>query len=254
MPAHLAAILAALAEGEVVSHILVTHAHADHSALARDLSAATGAPVLGFGPALAGRNAVMQRLAMEGLAGGGEGVDAGFVPDWMLTDGEVVAGDGWQLQAIHTPGHFAGHLAYAWGDRLFSGDLVMGWSTSLVSPPDGDMGDYMASLARLSSREWRLFYPGHGDAVTDPAGRLADLAAHRRVREAAILAALSEGPLDLPLLTARVYADTPAALHLAAARNAFAHLIDLATRGCVTAEPTLSLDAMFRVRDPLTKT
>lgn len=248
IPAHLAAILAALAPGEVVSHILVTHAHADHSPLARDLSAATGAPVLGFGPALAGRSAVMQRLASAGLAGGGEGLDAGFVPDAVLTDGALVAGDGWQVQAIHTPGHFAGHMSFAWGDRLFSGDLVMGWSTSLVSPPDGDMGDYMASLARLSARPWRRFYPGHGDAVTDPAARLADLIAHRRAREAAILAALSDGPLHLAPLTRRVYADTPAALHPAAARNAFAHLIDLATRGRVTAEPALSPDALFTGR------
>lgn len=253
-PAHLSAILAALMSGETVSHILVTHAHADHSPLARALSAATGAPVLGFGPALAGRSAVMQRLAAEGLAGGGEGLDAGFQPDILLSDGETVTGQGWALQAIHTPGHFAGHLAFAWGNRLFSGDLVMGWSTSLVSPPDGDMGDYMASLARLAARDWQRFYPGHGNPVEMPAARLSELAAHRRAREAAILAALAEGPLHLGPLTARVYADTPPALHPAAARNAFAHLIDLATRGRVTAAPALSPAARFAWRDPAPQT
>jgi glyoxylase-like metal-dependent hydrolase (beta-lactamase superfamily II) len=253
IPAHLAAILASLAPGEVVSHILVTHAHADHSPLARDLSAITGAPVLGFGPALAGRSAVMQRLAETGHAGGGEGLDADFAPDVTLRDGEIVSGTGWQVQAIHTPGHFAGHLAFAWGDRLFSGDLVMGWSTSLVSPPDGDMGDYMASLSRLARRNWGRFYPGHGDIITAPAARLAELAAHRRAREAAILRALSDGPLRLGPLTERVYADTPAALHPAAARNAFAHLINLAARQAVTAIPILSPDAEFAVGDPPTK-
>lgn len=251
---HLKAILAALDRGETVSHILVTHAHADHSPLARDLSAATGAPVLGFGPALAGRSAVMMQLAQDGLAGGGEGLDDSFAPDVRLADGDVIAGDGWQVTAIHTPGHFAGHLSFAWGDRLFSGDLVMGWATSLVSPPDGDMGDYMASLARLAGMRWTRFYPGHGDPVADPAARLADLAAHRRMRETTILAALSDGPLTLGPLTERVYADTPPALHPAAARNAFAHLIHLATRGRVAAIPALSPNAVFAIVDQAAKT
>lgn len=246
LDSHLSAILAALAPDERVSHIIVTHAHADHSALAPRLARATGAPVLGFGAADAGRSPAMQALAASGLAGGGEGVDAGFAPDVRLADGDTVAGGTWRLQVLHTPGHFAGHLSLALDDVLFSGDHVMGWAPSLISPPDGDMGAYMASLARLQQRRWSRFLPGHGDAVETPEARLAALVAHRRGREAAILAALSGAALSLPDLVARVYADTPRALHPAAARNALAHLADLAARGLVTAVPQLSPAAIFR--------
>lgn len=245
---HLSAILAALSPGERVTHIIVTHPHADHSTLAPRLARATGAPVLGFGAADAGRSPAMQALAATGLAGGGEGVDTGFAPDARLADGDVVAGGNWQLQVLHTPGHFAGHLSLATGDTLFSGDHVMGWAPSLISPPDGDMGAYMASLAALQGRPWARFLPGHGDAVNDPAVRLAALVAHRRAREAAILAAVSGVALSLPQIVAQVYADTPSALHPAAARNALAHLADLATRGLVTVTPQLSPAAIFRRR------
>lgn len=246
-PAHLAALLAALSPEERVARIVVTHAHLDHSALARELAARTGAPVLGFGPAHAGRSATMARLAAEGLAGGGEGVDGDFVPDALLADGDLVKGDGWHLTALHTPGHFAGHLCLAWGERLFSGDLVMGWATSLVSPPDGDMAAYMASLHRLAQGRWSRLYPGHGAPVEDPAARIAELVAHRRAREGAILAALAGGPLTLQALTARVYADTPPALHPAAARNALAHLIALCEDGRATAIPALGEGALFGI-------
>jgi hydroxyacylglutathione hydrolase len=245
---HLAAILAALGPAERVTHIVVTHAHADHSALAPDLARATGAAVLGFGAAEAGRSPAMQALAASGLAGGGEGVDTGFSPDARLADGDVVAGDTWQLRVLHTPGHFAGHLSLALDDTLFSGDHVMGWAPSLISPPDGDMGAYMASLARLQGHPWGRFLPGHGGTVEDPATRLADLVAHRRGREAAILAVLSGTALALPDIVARVYADTPAALHPAAARNALAHLADLAARDLVYGSPQVSPSAIFRRR------
>lgn len=244
---HLSALMAALQTGERVAQIVVTHAHLDHSALAPDLSARTGAPVLGFGPAEAGRSATMARLAAQGLTGGGEGVDTGFSPAEVLADGDGVEGDGWRLTALHTPGHFAGHLCLAWGERLFSGDLVMGWATSLVSPPDGDMAGYMASLLRLAQGRWRRFYPGHGAPVEDPAARIAELVAHRRGREAAILTALGQGPLTLGALTSRVYADTPPALHPAAARNALAHLIALCEEGRVRATPTLGEGAVFHL-------
>lgn len=248
LAAHLAAILAALDPGERVARILVTHAHADHSALARDLARATGAPVLGFGPPEAGVARLMRDLAAAGLAGGGEGVDAAFAPDATLAEGDVVEAGGAGLRVLHVPGHFAGHLAFAWGDRLFAGDHVMGWATTLVSPPEGDMGAYMASLARLAETPWARIHSGHGPDVDDPSARLAALAAHRRAREAAILAALAAGSCDLAALTARVYADTPAALHPAAARNAFAHLIDLWQRERITARPRLSAAAVFALR------
>ncbi|WP_235829862.1 MBL fold metallo-hydrolase [Frigidibacter oleivorans] len=244
-PAHLRAILGALAPGETVSHILVTHAHRDHAPLARALAAATGAPVLAFGDATAGRSQAMARLAAGGRAGGGEGVDAGFRPDERLADGETVAGAGWSLTALHTPGHMGNHLCFLWGERLFSGDHVMAWSSSLVSPPDGDMGQYMAALDRLAGTGARVAHPGHGPDVTDLPDRIAALAAHRRAREAQIRAALAEGPATAAALAARLYADTPEALLPAAARNVFAHLVDLAERGLARPEGPVDPDTRF---------
>lgn len=246
-PPHLRAILAALRRGETVSHVLVTHAHLDHSPLARPLAEATGAPVLAFGAADAGRSDLMRELSDAGLTGGGEGVDTGFHPDESLADGDVIDGAGWSIRAIHTPGHFGNHLCLAWEKALFSGDHVMGWATSLVSPPDGDMGAYMASLERLAALPSRVFYPGHGAPVTDPTARIADLAAHRRGREAQILAALSDGPADAATLARRIYTDTPPALLPAAARNVFAHLLDLWQRGHVACDGTPAFALPFNL-------
>lgn len=236
-PGHRAAILAAAgAGGGRITAILVTHAHRDHSEGARALAAASGAPVLGFGPPEAGRSPVMARLAAAGLAGGGEGLDAGFAPDRALADGEAVESDEWRLEALWTPGHFGGHLAFRWGERLFSGDLVLGWATTLISPPDGDLSDYMRSLERLAALPLAELLPGHGDPVPDPAARLAELAAHRRARTAEILAALADVPAAAPAeLAARIY-DVPAKLQAAAARNVFAHLVALEALGAVAAE------------------
>ncbi len=240
---HLEAILRALPAGARLRHIIVTHAHLDHAPLARPLSEATGAPVHGFGPAEAGRSAAMQALAASGLSGGGEGVDRDFTPDETLADGACLQGADWQLTALHTPGHMGNHICLAWGDRLFSGDHVMGWASSLVSPPDGDLTDFMASCHRLAARRWRCFYPGHGAPIEDPAARLDWLITHRRRREAEILAALRDGPHSASALAARIYRDQPAALLPAAARNVFAHLVDLAQRGHVTPPATLAFDA-----------
>ncbi|MDZ4134499.1 MAG: MBL fold metallo-hydrolase, partial [Paracoccaceae bacterium] len=156
-----------------------------------------------------------------------------------------VSGDDWHLEAIHTPGHMGNHLCFAWGARLFSGDHVMGWASSLISPPDGDMGAYMASLARLGNRNWQEFHPGHGALITDPAARLNELATHRRAREAAILGALLPGRRSIAQIVAEVYCETPGHLHPAAARNVLAHLLDLAERGLVGAAPTPGPDALF---------
>ena len=170
---HLAAILAALEPDEAITHIFVTHSHIDHSPLAARLSKTTGAPVLAFGDSLAGQSKVMRDLALNGLAGGGEGVDPDFSPDILLGDGETVIGASWALTAHHTPGHFGNHLSFEWDDALFSGDLVMGWASSLVSPPDGDLSDFMASCARLSAQSWRIFHAGHGAPRRDGLGRAA---------------------------------------------------------------------------------
>ena len=244
-PGHLRALLDHLAPGERVVAILVSHAHLDHSGAARPLADLTGAPVFAFGDAVSGRSAPMQALAETGLAGGGEGVDAGFRPDETLSDGEVLALGDWSVTALHTPGHFGNHLCFAMGDAVFTADVVMGWSTTLISPPDGDLEAYFATLDRLAGQGARVFYPGHGDPVPDPAARLAELAAHRQARTAQILQALAAGPATLPTLTARVYAETPAALHRAAARNLFAHLVALVGQGRVVAEPGLAANAVF---------
>jgi glyoxylase-like metal-dependent hydrolase (beta-lactamase superfamily II) len=237
-PAHLAAILAALGPGQWISHILVTHAHRDHSALAPQLAARTRSPVHAFGTALDGRSPVMTSLAPS-LPAEGEGLDLAFAPDHRLADGQSLSGPDWTLTALHTPGHLGGHLCLAMDDTIFTGDHVMGWATSIVAPPDGDMAAYMTSLQRLTERPWRRFLPGHGAAIENPTERLEYLITHRRQREAQILRALDDGPARIPELTARIYHDIPRHLLPAAERNVFAHLIDLASRNKISARPSL---------------
>lgn len=244
-PAHHAAILRAVGDG-VVTHVLVTHAHLDHSPLARRLAEETGATVCAFGPATAGRRPVMQDLFAAGLSGGGEGVDTAFCPDITLADGDRVVGEEWTLGVLHTPGHFAGHLAFRWDDWVLSGDHVMDWSSSLVSPPDGDLSDFMATSRRLRDLRGVRFLPAHGGAIHDPGERLGWLIAHREAREASILDALSGRPQTVATLTRRIYTDIPDAMLPAAERNVFAHLIDLVERKLAFAEPTLAADAAYR--------
>jgi hydroxyacylglutathione hydrolase len=246
-PAHLDRLLQAVGDRRVAV-ILVTHSHRDHSALAPALSAATGAPVLAYGDSRAGRSELMQRLAADGVAQGGEGVDDTFSPDRDLRDGAIIDFGPETITAIWTPGHMANHMCYMWRDMVFTGDHIMGWAPSLVSPPDGDMSAYMASLSRIETLAARIVYPGHGAAVTDPAARISALIAHRTAREAAIISTMNQGADTVAQLVSRIYADTPAALHAAAARNVFAHLVDLHARNIVTATPALRPDATFRMR------
>ena len=245
LPDHLDALVAAI-DGRPVRAILVTHAHLDHSPAAAPLAARTGAPVLAFGDARAGR-----ALRMQGLAGlgGGEGVDAGFAPDRRLSDGDEVAGDGWTLRAHWTPGHMANHMAFEWrgAGTVFTGDTVMGWASTLISPPDGDLVQFMASLDRLEGLEADRFLPGHGAAVEAPGQRCRDLRAHREARSEAILGALN-APRRIEAVVAEVYADTPPALRAAAARNVLAHLVALEAAGRVTADPAPGPDALWRRR------
>lgn len=230
-PAHLAALLGQLDPREEVSHIIVTHPHRDHSALAGTLSRQTGAPVLAMGGATDGRSARMQNLARSGWkSAGGDGLDTSFAPDRRIHDLEMIRGEDWDLKVIHTPGHLGTHACLAVGWVLFSGDHVMGWSTSVVAPPDGDMGDYIAALHRLAADDWTEFLPGHGEAVADPAARLDALIAHRTARAAQILAALRDGPATIEELTARVYPGLAPQLTTAAGHNILAHLIDLAEK------------------------
>lgn len=246
---HLEALLAALGPGQKITHIVVTHSHVDHSPLAAPLAQRTGAEVLGFGGPHAGRSAVMEQLAAGGLAGGGEGIDSNFCPDRKLRDGEVIEGDGWQLEVIHTPGHLGNHIALAWEDACFTADHVMGWASSLVSPPDGDLTDFMASCHSLRARSWDVFYPGHGAPVSDPAGRLDWLISHRQARESAILDALGDAPATARALAERIYTDTAPALLPAAERNVFAHLVDLTGKFLVSPKGELRHDAAFRRLD-----
>ncbi|MEQ9259086.1 MAG: MBL fold metallo-hydrolase [Roseovarius sp.] len=246
-PAHLEAILASLAPGQRLSHILVTHSHVDHSPLARPLARRTGAPVLAFGPSGAGRSAAMARLVENGLETAGEGLDEAFTPDATLADGETVEGDGWRLTALWTPGHLGNHLCFALGDTVFTGDLVMGWASSLVSPPDGDLTDFMASCRRLRALGATRFHSGHGAPIDAPMERLDWLIAHREAREAAILERLAQGPATASDLARAIYPETPPALLPAATRNVLAHLIDLHGKSRATPRGPLSQHAPFQL-------
>lgn len=244
---HLDAILAALAQGQQITRILVTHSHADHSPLAARLAGETGAQVLGFGPSGAGRSAMMEEMAARGLEEAGEGIDPAFAPDAALADGQTVAGEGWTLTARWTPGHLGNHMCFSFGDAVFTGDLVMGWASSLVSPPDGDLSDFMASCRRLRTLGARVFHPGHGAPVTAPMDRLDWLIAHREAREAAIVRQLREGPADAASLARAIYTDIPPHMLPAAARNVLAHLIDLMMKNRAEPVGLLSQQARFRL-------
>lgn len=246
-PTHMKAILEALEYGERISHIFVTHSHLDHSPGARLLSQRTGAPVHAFGDATAGRSPHMQALADGGDLLGGEGVDAAFSPEVVLEDGALVTHGDWQLEALWTPGHFGNHMAFARPDagEIFCGDLVMGWASSLVSPPDGDLSAFLRSLSRLAERPEKRFYPGHGEVVADPQSRLAELRAHREMRSAQIREALRDQPGTARQLAERIYTDTPAALLPAATRNVLAHLIDMVTQKEAITQGPIAVHSQF---------
>jgi glyoxylase-like metal-dependent hydrolase (beta-lactamase superfamily II) len=220
--AHLDALLRAI-DGRPVRAIMCTHTHRDHSPAAIPLKAATSAPIIGCAP-----------LALDD---GGPRADAAFdrtyTPDAVLADGERLQGDGWTLEAVATPGHTSNHLCFALNETraLFTGDHVMGWSTSVVSPPDGDMGAYMDSLARLYAREDRVYYPAHGDPVEKPRQFGRGLMGHRKQRENQILRLLDEGVADIPAMVSRMYVGLDPRLTGAAGRSVLAHLIDLRHRG-----------------------
>lgn len=239
--AHLAALLKAI-DGRPVSHIFVSHTHSDHSPLAAALKEKTGALVLAEGPHRPARPLrIGETNPLDASA------DTSFVPDRALADGEVVAGDGWALRAIHTPGHAANHTAFALEGSgvLFSADHVMAWSTSIVAPPDGAMSDYMASLDKLLERDDRIFFPGHGGPVRQPPAFLRGLRAHRRMRERAILERLRNGDRTIAELVASIYRDTDPRLHKAAGLSVLAHLEDMVAKGIANAEQEPSIDGVF---------
>jgi glyoxylase-like metal-dependent hydrolase (beta-lactamase superfamily II) len=236
---HITALIAALA-GEQVTHILITHTHRDHSPAAKTLKDATGAPTYGYGPHMGG---------ISGEPGAEEGGDWDFVPDVVLRGGDAIDGAGWRLEAVHTPGHTSNHLCFALPDRgiLFSGDHVMGWSTSVISPPDGDMGAYLASLDKLLGRGDRVYWPTHGPAIDEPQRHVRAFIAHRREREAGILDCLSRGLARIDAIVDRLYPGLRPALRRAAGRSVQAHLIDLVRRGLVESDGPPTLDAVYRL-------
>lgn len=221
-PAHVGALVRIL-EGERIAAILCTHTHRDHSPAAAPLKAATGAPVIGCAPLV--------------LSDDGPRADAGFdptyAPDRVLADGETLSGPGWSLTALHTPGHTSNHLCYALPQEkaLFTGDHVMGWSTTVVSPPDGDMTDYMASLALLLERDDQTYYPAHGKPVDSPQRLVRGMMGHRKQREGQILRLLERGVGAIPAMVSEMYKGIDPRLHGAAGRSVLAHLIDLERRG-----------------------
>ena len=227
-PAHLDALLRAIG-GRRVEAIVITHHHRDHSPAARPLAKATGAPIVGAAP-----------FAPDYEGGRSDAAfDRDYAPDHVLAEGEGVSGDGWTLTALATPGHTSNHLAFALPETraLFSGDHVMGWSTSIVSPPDGDMADYMASLEKLMERDDRVYYPGHGEAVDNPQRLVRGMLGHRKQREGQILRLLRQGDdLTIAAMTARMYVGLNPRLLPAAERSVLAHLYDLRTRGLVREE------------------
>ena len=227
LPAHFAALRAAIG-GRKVSGIFVTHTHRDHTDLVPRIADFTGATIYGEGPHRAFRALRgMETNAFDASA------DHDITPDQALADGETISGSGWTLEAVHTPGHTANHCAFALKEQniLFSGDHVMGWSTSIVAPPDGSMAAYLASLEKLRARGDKLYFPGHGGPVTNPKTFSKALTAHRKMRERAIVQRLRGGDALIPEIVAALYRDVDNRLHGAAALSVFAHLEHLIEQG-----------------------
>ncbi|TCP98760.1 glyoxylase-like metal-dependent hydrolase (beta-lactamase superfamily II) [Sphingomonas sp. PP-F2F-A104-K0414] len=226
-PAHIAALIRAI-DGRPVTAIVVTHHHRDHSPATRPLQATTRAPIVGAAP-----------FALDDASARADAsFDADYAPDRVLVEGDTITGDGWTLAAIATPGHTSNHLAFALPETkaLFSGDHVMGWSTTIVSPPDGDMAAYMASLEKLMGRDDRVYYPGHGEAIDKPQRLVRGMLGHRKQREGQILRLLRAAPQPIGRIVTQMYVGLDARLVPAAERSVLAHLYDLQNRGLVIEE------------------
>ena len=226
-PAHVGELVRLL-DGELIAAIICTHTHRDHSPAAAPLKAATGAPIIGCAPLV--------------LSDDGPRADAGFdptyAPDRVLMDGEQLTGTDWTLTAVHTPGHTSNHLCFALAEEkaLFTGDHIMGWSTTVVSPPDGDMADYMRSLQLLIDRDDKVYYPAHGQQVDTPQRLARGMMGHRRQRENQILRLIGEDVTAIQAMVERMYVGLDKRLYGAAGRSVLAHLIDLETRQRVVAD------------------
>ena len=237
---HIGAILAAL-DGETISHILVTHTHMDHSPGCRQLQALTGAPTYAYGPHGAGK--LEQGVQVE------EGGDMDFAPDHLVKHGDIIQGGDWTVECVYTPGHTSNHMCFALQEQkaLFTGDHVMGWSTSIISPPDGDMAAYMQSLELLLERDDAVYWPTHGPSIIDPKTHVRAYIAHRIEREEQILKCIDEGTHGIRDMVPLMYRDTPEFMYPAAARSVLAAMENLLRKNQVVAdggEP--SMDSVYR--------
>lgn len=240
MEEHGHALLKAIGDRQL-SHILVTHTHMDHSPLSTWLKERTGAPVYAFGAHGAGRKAGLDGEEVEA------GADKTFTPDHLLKDGDTICGDGWTLAVLHTPGHTANHVCFHLEEEntLFVGDHIMGWATTVISPPDGDMTQYLESLRKVVDLEPHKLVPTHGPWVENPRRFVRAIITHRRMREAQIVRRLEKGPLTIDMMVADMYKDVDPRLHPAAARSVLAHLIALVDAGRVDAGGPPKLDATW---------
>lgn len=240
LPEHVDAIIAGL-DGETISHILVTHHHSDHSPASRLLQEICGAPIYGRRAPAANRPDERESCAEEEA-------DQLFVPDVEVEHGDLMEGDGWSIECVRTPGHTSNHVCYRFREEkaLFSGDHVMGWSTSVIIPPDGRMSDYLRSLRLLLEADDARFYPTHGAAVERPKELLRAYLQHRKEREAQIVECLESGMSSVQEMVPVVYESTDPALHAAASLSLFATLLMLVESGQVRCDGAPALDSTFR--------
>ncbi len=239
LEAHLDALKRAL-EGKTVSHILITHTHLDHSPLAQPLKEWCGAPTVGFGPHGAGKAGEGIRIE--------EGGDMAFQPDITVAHGDLIEGQGWTMDCVYTPGHTSNHMSFGLRQEraLFCGDLIMGWSTTVVAPPDGDMAAYFASLQTVLERDDEILWPTHGPPVRDPRPFIEAYIAHRQAREAQIMACLRDGIAHIPAMVERMYAAVDKSLHPAAAMSVYAHLVHMTGDGRAACDGPPRLDSAYR--------
>ena len=242
--AHLEALLRTI-DGERVTHILITHTHLDHCGLAMKFAAATGAPLIGFG-------AHPVREKEDDTPANDEGADYSYAPDQIIGDSAIIEGPGWRLQAVHTPGHLPNHLCFALPEQkaLFTGDHIMGWATTVVTPPNGDMSAYIDSLDKLLTREDEIYFPTHGAPIQNPKRFVRAVKTHRLMRDAQIIEQLKKGRDNIKDITAVLYADVDKRLLGAAALNVLAHLIRLVRNGAVVCDGKPAIKTAFRLADP----
>ncbi len=237
---HIAALLAAL-DGETITHQIITHTHRDHSPAAAPLKEATAAPTYGYGP----HHGNVKAPKVE------EGGDWDFRPDHVVQDGDVVEGQGWSLEAVHTPGHTSNHLCFKLREEnaLFSGDHVMGWSTSVISPPDGDMADYLQSLRKVRDRDDAVFWPTHGPPIRDPKPFVQSFLDHRERRDGQIRQSIADGQTTIAAMVPIIYVNAETRLYKAAGRSVLAHLIQMQDEGRVRCEGEADIESVYELAD-----